>query len=49
MKISGQYPLPQPAPNPITLLSERGHLTENGPAPCNVNVDFDETYTRIGD
>jgi hypothetical protein len=33
----------------IPLLTGHGHLTENGSAPCNVNVDFDETYTRIGD
>ena len=49
VKITGQYPLPQPAQNPIPLLTGRGHLNENGSAPCSVNVDFDETYTRIGD
>ena len=49
VKITGQYPLPQPVQDPITLLTGRGHLNENGPAPCDVNVDFDETYTRIGD
>jgi Protein kinase domain len=49
VKITGQYPLPQPPQMPITLLAGHGHLSENGSAPCDVNVDFDETYTRIGD
>ncbi|ORV46779.1 serine/threonine-protein kinase [Mycobacterium conspicuum] len=49
VKITGQYPLPQPTQDPITLLTGRGHLIENGPTPCDVSVDFDETYTRIGD
>jgi hypothetical protein len=49
VKMTGQYPLPQPAQNPITLLTGHGHLDENGSPPCQVSVDFDETYTRIGD
>jgi hypothetical protein len=48
-KMTGQYPLPQPPKDPITLLTGHGHLDQTGSGSCEVNVDFDETYTRIGD
>jgi serine/threonine-protein kinase len=40
---TGQYPLPQPLQNPITLLTGNGHQQQT--APCAVGVDFDETFT----
>jgi hypothetical protein len=49
VKMTAQYPMPQPPQDPITLLTGHGHLDENGSAPCAVSVDFDETYTRVGD
>jgi hypothetical protein len=49
VKMTAQYPLSPPPQDPITLLTGHGHLDENGSAPCTVNVDFDETYTRISD
>ena len=47
IKDIGTYPLPQPAQNPITLLTGRGHHDQS--APCALSVDFDETLTRTGD
>jgi serine/threonine-protein kinase len=44
---TGQYPLPQPLQNPITLLTGTGHQQQTD--PCAVGVDFDETFTRTGD
>ena len=44
---TGQYPLPQPLQNPITLLTGNGHQQQT--EPCAVSVDFDETFTRTGD
>jgi serine/threonine-protein kinase len=44
---TGQYPLPQPLQNPITLLTGNGHQQQS--EPCAVSVDFDETFTRTGD
>jgi serine/threonine-protein kinase len=44
---TGQYPLPQPLQNPITLLAGSGHQQQTD--PCGVSVDFDETFTRTGD
>jgi Protein kinase domain len=44
---TGQYPLPQPTQNPITLLAGNGHQQQTD--PCAVSVDFDETFTRTGD
>jgi hypothetical protein len=44
---TGQYPLPQPLQNPITLLAGNGHQQQT--EPCAVSVDFDETFTRTGD
>jgi hypothetical protein len=49
VKITAQHPLPQPPQEPIALLTGHGHLDQNGSASCEANVDFDETYTRIGD
>jgi serine/threonine-protein kinase len=44
---TGQYPLPQPLQNPITLLTGIGHQQQTD--PCGASVDFDETFTRTGD
>ncbi|GAS96171.1 serine/threonine protein kinase [Mycolicibacterium canariasense] len=44
---TGQYPLPQPAQNPINLLL--GHGTWEESAPCAMKTEFDETFTRTGD
>jgi serine/threonine-protein kinase len=44
---TGQYPLPQPLQNPITLLTGSGHQQQTD--PCGASVDFDETFTRTGD
>jgi hypothetical protein len=48
--MTGQYPLPQPPKDPITLLTGHGHLEQSGSeaGSCAVNTDFDDTYTRIG-
>src|SRR5262249_18973419 len=46
MKSSGQYPLPQPPGDPITKLT--GHAHQQQTAPCEINTEFDETFTRIG-
>jgi Protein kinase domain len=45
----GQYPLPQPPQDPITLLVGHNHLNESGAPTCHWDVDYDETYTRTGD
>ncbi|WP_029114305.1 serine/threonine-protein kinase [Mycobacterium sp. URHB0044] len=47
VKKSGQYPLPQPLQNPITLLT--GHGRQDQTQPCATSVEFDETFTRTGD
>ena len=47
MKSSGQYPLPQPPGDPIAKLTGRAHQEQT--APCALNTDFDETFTRTGD
>jgi serine/threonine-protein kinase len=47
VKKTGQYPLPQPLQNPITLLT--GHGRQEQSQPCAGNVEFDETFTRTGD
>jgi serine/threonine-protein kinase len=43
----GEYPMPQPPQNPITLLKGHGHHQQSG--NCLISVDFDETLTRTGD
>ena len=45
-EISLQYPLPQPAQDPITLLTGRGHYTVTG--DCPFNSDFDSRVERTG-
>jgi hypothetical protein len=47
---TGQYPLPQPSNDPVTLLTGHCHLEQSGSeaGSCAVNTDFDDTYTRIG-
>jgi serine/threonine-protein kinase len=47
LKATGQYPLPQPAQNPIPLLTGHGHWEQTG--ACAVTADFDETFTRTGE
>ncbi len=47
LKSSGQSPLPQPPGNPIMRLTGRGHAEQT--APCELNTDFDEIFTRTGD
>jgi serine/threonine-protein kinase len=44
---TGIFSMPQPLQNPITLLS--GHGAQHQTAPCKVNIEFDETFTRTGD
>lgn len=44
---TGTYPLPQPLQDPITLLAGQGRQQQTG--SCDVNVAFDETFTRTGD
>ena len=46
-KKTGQYALPQPPQDPITLLSGQGTQAQTGSCPA--NVGFDETFTRTGD
>ena len=41
-----EYPLPQPAQDPITLLTGRGHYTVTG--DCPFNSDFDSRVERTG-
>ena len=47
LRATGQYPLPQPAQNPIPLLTGHGHWEQTG--ACAVTADFDETFTRTGE
>ncbi len=44
---SGQDPLPQPPQDPIAQLTGHGHQEQS--APCEMNADFQETMTRVGD
>ena len=49
-KATGQYALPQPPQDPITLLVGHNHLDESSGKPnCAWSVDYDETFTRTGD
>jgi serine/threonine-protein kinase len=45
--MSLEYPLPQPAPSPITALTGHGHYTFTG--ACTENSDFDANVQRTGD
>jgi len=49
VKVTGQYPLPQPLQNPITMLAGHVHAEVSGSPACATTMDFDETYTRTGD
>jgi hypothetical protein len=42
-----RYPLPQPAQDPIMLLTGRGHYTITG--DCSFNSDFDSRVERTGE
>ncbi|HTY31280.1 hypothetical protein [Mycobacterium sp.] len=46
VKVTAQYPLPQPPQDPITLLTGHGHQEETG--AC-TSSDFDQNYARTGD
>jgi len=46
-QITLNYPLPQPAQDPVTLLTGRGHYTVTG--ECPFNSDFDSRVQRTGD
>jgi len=46
-EVTLQYPLPQSAQDPITLLTGRGHYTVIG--ECPFNSDFDSRVQRTGD
>jgi serine/threonine-protein kinase len=46
-EMSLEYPLPQPAQDPITLLTGRGHYTITG--ACAYSSDFDSRVERTGD
>ena len=44
---AARFPLPQPLQNPITQLT--GHGNQEQTQPCAIAIEFDETFTRIGD
>ena len=46
-EMSLDFPLPQPAPDPITLLTGHGHYTMTG--DCTAGSDFDARVERTGD
>jgi hypothetical protein len=46
-KNSGEFPLPQPPQDPITLLTGHGHSESTGSA-C-VGGDYDQKFVRTGD
>jgi serine/threonine-protein kinase len=45
--LTGEYPLPQPPQDPITLLT--GHSRTQKAAPCPESSDYDDKYVRTGD
>jgi serine/threonine protein kinase len=47
LKDTAQYPLPEPPQNPITRFTGHGHHQQG--APCAIDTDFDQTFTRTGD
>lgn len=47
VKITARYSLPQPAQDPIRLLTGHGHQQQTG--SCAIDADFDETFKRAGD
>jgi serine/threonine protein kinase len=47
IKVTADYPLPQPRQDPITLLTGHGHIEGTG-TKC-TGGDFDEKYVRTGD
>jgi hypothetical protein len=49
VKITAQYPLPQPPQDPITLLTGNGHSEVIGSGTACVSSDFDEKFVRTGD
>jgi serine/threonine-protein kinase len=48
VKRSGDYPLPQPLQDPITLLTGRGHNEVTAASSC-AGRDFDDKFVRTGD
>jgi serine/threonine-protein kinase len=47
VKITAEYPLPQPPQDPIAVLTGRGSRQEAGSA-C-TGADFDDKFVRTGD
>jgi hypothetical protein len=47
MKVTADYPLPQPPQDPITLLTGHGHNEATG--ACSGSGDFDDKFVRSGD
>jgi serine/threonine-protein kinase len=48
--MTGEFPLPQPRQNPITLLTGHGHQGAPGnTTACAAGGDYDEKFTRTGD
>jgi serine/threonine protein kinase, bacterial len=46
-KTTGEFPLPAPPQDPITLLTGQGHQEDTG-SKC-VGGDLDDKFVRIGD
>jgi serine/threonine-protein kinase len=44
---TGEFPLPQPAEDPITLLT--GHAHQDSTSPACKDWDYDERFVRTGD
>jgi serine/threonine-protein kinase len=47
VKETAQFPMPEPPQNPISQFSGQGHHQQS--APCAIEADFDQKFTRIGD
>ncbi len=47
VKYTAEFSLPQPAQDPIALLTGHGHHEQT--APCVLSVEYDEKFTRTGD
>ncbi len=47
LKATGQYPMPQPPQDPISVLAGHGQWDQSD--PCAVSVGFDETFIRTGE
>ncbi len=47
LRATAAFPLPLPAQDPLASLIGRGHWTQTG--SCPVDLDFDEVFTRTGE